>query len=425
MLTQIGKYQIKRILGNGAMGEVYLGVDPSIGRDVAIKTILPSSAESAEMKERFAREAKAAGTLNHPNLVTIYEFGEDQGVLFIAMEFVPGNDLEQLIIDQTLTRTEILEVLAQVCDGLFYAHQRQIIHRDIKPANVRVEREGNRLHTRVMDFGIARVGNSDMTSTGMVMGTVSYMAPEYIRTGRPDARSDLFAVAVMLYEALSGRRPFAGDTAPTILYKIVNQEPEPLDLSHFEGISPSIRHILDRGLDKDPDQRFQTAEEFAKALRAAKDPTWKGQALAPTLAPVMPPALTSTEPTTHLRSAAIAPVPAPGLPPPMPSIPVAPQKTTLKASWLIAATLVILAVGGIFAWKIFSRPPEDLIPASTTIQPSADTTPAPASTGLPANSQETPASPLNPESPESPLKPEAPLPLVKSGDGVEIRTKES
>ncbi|HEU4951594.1 MAG TPA: protein kinase [Holophagaceae bacterium] len=299
MFDKLGKFEIKRLLGHGAMGEVYLGVDPSIGREVAIKTILAATAGGEEAKARFAREAKAAGVLNHPNLVTIYEFGEDQGVLYIAMEFVKGHDLEELLRDQSLTRSELLEVLAQVCDGLDFAHHGGIVHRDIKPSNVRVIRDGRRLAAKVMDFGVARVGNSDMTATGMVMGTVSYMAPEYIRSGKPDPRSDLFAVGVMLYEALSGRKPFAGDTTPTILYKIVNEAPEPLDTDALQGISPATRSVLERALVKDPDQRYQTAADFAKALRAAKDPTWGGQL---------------EEGTTLLKSGA-APAPSPAFTP--------------------------------------------------------------------------------------------------------------
>ena len=245
MFEKLGKFEIKRVLGNGAMGEVYLGVDPSIGREVAIKTILPAAAQGGEAKERFAREARAAGVLNHPNLVTIYEFGEDQGVLYIAMEFVKGHDLDELLQEQSLTRSEALEVLAQVCDGLGFAHRQHIVHRDIKPTNVRVQRDGRRLHAKVMDFGVAKISNSDMTATGMVMGTVSYMAPEYIRTGKPDPRSDLFAVGVMLYECLSGRKPFSGDTTPTVLYKIVNEPPDPIETEKAPGHQP--RHPLRAG----------------------------------------------------------------------------------------------------------------------------------------------------------------------------------
>ena len=383
MFEKLGKFEIKRVLGNGAMGEVYLGVDPSIGREVAIKTILPSAAQGGEAKERFAREARAAGVLNHPNLVTIYEFGEDQGVLYIAMELVRGHDLEELLEEQSLTRSEVLEVLAQVCDGVGFAHRQQIVHRDIKPSNVRVQRDGKRLHAKVMDFGVAKISNSDMTATGMVMGTVSYMAPEYIRTGKPDPRSDLFAVGVMLYECLSGRKPFAGDTTPTVLYKIVNEAPDPIDTERLKGISPGVRTVLDRALCKDPDERFQTAEELAKALRAAKDPTWTGQL---------------EEATTVLRGAAPAPPtaalrPAPAeatlqlpagtqgsTPPYAPPAPAAGGRG--KGLWLGLAALILAGLGGVSWWTLRGRAPEPAAAlAGAKVEPAlaaGDTKPGPA-----------------------------------------------
>ena len=353
MFEKLGKFEINRILGNGAMGEVYLGVDPSIGREVAIKTILPSAAQGGDAKERFAREARAAGVLNHPNLVTIYEFGEDQGVLYIAMEFVKGHDLDELLNEQSLSRSEALEVLAQVCDGLGFAHRQAIVHRDIKPTNVRVQRDGRRLHAKVMDFGVAKISNSDMTATGMVMGTVSYMAPEYIRTGKPDPRSDLFAVGVMLYESLSGRKPFSGDTTPTVLYKIVNEEPEPIETEKLQGISPAIRSVLERSLSKNPDDRFQTAEELAKALRAAKDPSWLGQV---------------EEVTTLLRSSAVTapvaaappPASAPTLQTPLPGVPPAPAAQlsrprpggSQRGLWLGLTALLLVGAGGTGWWLL-------------------------------------------------------------------------
>ncbi|GLH73185.1 hypothetical protein GETHLI_16870 [Geothrix limicola] len=363
MFEKLGKFEIKRVLGNGAMGEVYLGVDPSIGREVAIKTILPASAQGGEAKERFSREARAAGVLNHPNLVTIYEFGEDQGVLYIAMEFVRGHDLDELLQEQSLTRSEALEVLAQVCDGLGFAHRQHIVHRDIKPTNVRVQRDGKRLHAKVMDFGVAKISNSDMTATGMVMGTVSYMAPEYIRTGKPDPRSDLFAVGVMLYECLSGRKPFSGDTTPTVLYKIVNEPPDPIDLEKLHGISPAIRSVLDRSLCKNPDERYQTAEDLAKALRAAKDPSWMGQVEEVTTQ------LQASSPTAPVPSASSAitaqkPAPAPAALPeaapvaavPTPAAPTAQPKrqASPKGLWLGLAALVLLSLGGAW-WALKGR----------------------------------------------------------------------
>ena len=305
MFEKLGRFEIKGLLGRGAMGEVYLGIDPALGREVAVKTILASTAQGDDAKQRFAREAKAAGVLNHPNIVTIYEFGEDQGVLFIAMERVRGQDLEEMLRQRSITPREALEVLAQVCDGLEFAHRNHVIHRDIKPSNVRVLRDGRRTQAKVMDFGVARLKDSELTATGTVVGTVSYMAPEYIRTGKPDGRSDLFAVGVMLYECISSRRPFEGDTTPTILYKIVNEAPDPVDLSQLREISPAIRSVLDKALTKDPDQRYQTADEFAHALRAAKDPTWPGQVKddtirieARTQTQVLPP------PVVQLRAAA-------------------------------------------------------------------------------------------------------------------------
>ncbi|WP_257307103.1 serine/threonine-protein kinase [Geothrix campi] len=363
MFEKLGKFEIRRVLGNGAMGEVYLGVDPSIGREVAIKTILPAAAQGGEAKERFAREARAAGVLNHPNLVTIYEFGEDQGVLYIAMEYVKGHDLDELLQEQSLSRSEALEVLAQVCDGLGFAHRQHIVHRDIKPTNVRVQRDGRRLHAKVMDFGVAKISNSDMTATGMVMGTVSYMAPEYIRTGKPDPRSDLFAVGVMLYESLSGRKPFSGDTTPTVLYKIVNEPPDPIETEKLQGIGPAIRSVLDRSLAKNPDERFQTAEDLAKALRAAKDPSWTGQLEEATSL------LQAAAPTAPARPAMPAPS-APTLPAPVvpasPVVAAAPARPAggKRGVWLGLAALLLAGAAGTGWWALHrtSAPATDAAP---------------------------------------------------------------
>ncbi len=370
MFEKLGKFEIKRVLGNGAMGEVYLGVDPSIGREVAIKTILPASAQGGEAKERFAREARAAGVLNHPNLVTIYEFGEDQGVLYIAMEYVRGHDLDELLQEQSLSRSEALEVLAQVCDGLGFAHRQQIVHRDIKPTNVRVQRDGKRLHAKVMDFGVAKISNSDMTATGMVMGTVSYMAPEYIRTGKPDPRSDLFAVGVMLYECLSGRKPFAGDTTPTVLYKIVNEAPDPIDTEMLQGISPAIRTVMDRALCKNPDERFQTAEELAKALRSAKDPSWVGDLEQATTL------MRAAAPTAPVRPSAEATTLQPMAPPPIraAAAPVASPSPRPRRSgtglWVGVAALVLAGLGGTSWYLLKGRT------AETPLDPAAQATAA-------------------------------------------------
>lgn len=427
MFEKLGKFEIKKVLGNGAMGEVYLGLDPAIGREVAIKTILPSNAGGPEAKERFAREAMAAGVLNHPNLVTIYEFGEDQGVLYIAMEFVRGHDLEELMRDQSLTQSELLEILAQVCDGLDFAHRQHIVHRDIKPSNVRVSRDGKKIHTKVMDFGVARVGNSDMTATGMVMGTVSYMAPEYIRTGKPDPRSDLFAIGVMLYEGFSGRKPFAGDTTPTILYKIVNEPPEPIDLSQLHDISPAITSVLDRALSKDPDIRFQTGEEFARALRAAKDPTWQGQALIalPDATVQLQAGRTGPAQTaSHSATVQLAPTLPQGVPPAGPqataSLP-GPAASSRKTAMIAAATVLLLSGSAYYFLK--GRPTLEATPPSL-----AQPEPTPSPVQPPSTASPTVGTPSNPASalplPTQPsLRPETSKPIEPSRPAEARRTE--
>ncbi len=331
MQQRLGRFEILKRLGEGAMGEVYLGLDPAIGRQVAIKTIHREAAMGAEARERFAREARAAGTLNHPNLVTIHEFGEDQGLLYLAMEFVPGVDLEAMLRDRVLPPVDVLEVLAQVCDGLAYAHQKGVLHRDIKPSNIRVRREGDQLQAKVMDFGIARIVGSELTGTGTLLGTFGYMAPEYIKTGVLDPRCDLFAVGVILYEALGGHRPFTGEATATVLYQVVNEDPAPLAPNDFHGISPKTSLLLAKALAKDPDKRFQSAEALAKALRDAKDRAWVGPpGVAPTRDSVRPPVLRS---------------------------PAAPTRSSKAWPWL-AATLILggLGTGGWLWWQKQTAP---------------------------------------------------------------------
>jgi serine/threonine-protein kinase len=275
VLTRLGKFEILRLLAQGSMGEVYVGRDPIIGREVAIKVIHAVAGMGAQARERFAMEARAAGVLNHPNIVTIHEFGDEQGVLYLAMELVQGEDLGTLIREGTLAPREILEVLAQVCDGLAAAHRHHILHRDIKPSNIRVAREGRSLHAKVLDFGVAKVVNSNLTDEGKVFGTVNYMAPEYLQGGRPDARADLFAVAVILYEALTGIAPFDAPSPGSVIYRVLHEAPLPLPPGASEGLSRDLQGLLDRGLAKDPLDRFQSAEDLAEVLRAAKDPAWR------------------------------------------------------------------------------------------------------------------------------------------------------
>jgi len=268
MREKIGKFQIRSLIGKGAMGEVYLAVDPALGREVAIKTILPGTAFGEEAQARFEREALATGSLNHPNIVTVYEFGQDQDLHYLAMEFVPGEDLETLIRSQGHSKLELLELIAQVCDGLGYAHSKGVVHRDIKPANVLVAKTGKKPVAKLMDFGVALVSHSELTQKGVWMGTVNYMAPEYLDTGKATPGSDLFAVGVMLYEVITGgRKPFNGETVTTVLNSILRAKPAPIDPEELLDVPGPLVAVMRKALAKEPGARYASAEELAAAIR--------------------------------------------------------------------------------------------------------------------------------------------------------------
>lgn len=263
---RIGKYVIRRLLGQGGMGRVYHAYDPLIGRDVAIKVMLPEMAQNPDLKERFVREAQAAGHLRHPNIVTIHDLGEEGGVPYIVMEYLEGEDLDDLIRRQApLSILEKLDIIRQVCNALGYAHVRGVVHRDIKPANIRLL-EGR--VPKVMDFGIAKMGVTHLTQTGLTVGTPHYMAPERIRGEREriDGRTDIFALGVVLYELLFYRRPFEGDHPLTVFYKILS--PEPVEIPDVPAFpyNPDLRSILARALAKDPEDRYPSAYDMERAL---------------------------------------------------------------------------------------------------------------------------------------------------------------
>jgi serine/threonine-protein kinase len=236
---RIGKYVLTGRIGKGGMGRVYRGYDEALEREVAVKTLSYEGSQDDDHRRRFSIEAKAAARLQHPNIVTVYELGEDRGVPFIAMELLPGVDLEALLRSgEPLLLHEALEVMTQVCRGLHFAHERGIVHRDVKPSNIRVLDDGA---AKIMDFGIAKLGASGITKSGMMVGTIHYMSPEQIRGQTLDGRSDVFSVGVILYELLARRRPFMGEAATEILYKIVHEEPPPLPLEGLGEAGPRCR----------------------------------------------------------------------------------------------------------------------------------------------------------------------------------------
>ena len=268
VIETVGRYEIIEELGRGAMGVVYKAKDPTIGRTVALKTLRLDvhGLDAAEMVRRFQNEARAAGVLSHPNIVTIYDAGECDGIFYIAMEFIQGTTLHELLAEQHILATEdVIQYSRQICKGLDYAHSHGIVHRDVKPANIMITANGT---VKIMDFGIAKAGGS-MTSTGQVLGTPNYMAPEQVK-GRPlDGRSDLFSFGVILYEMLTGEKPFVGQNVTTIIYKIVNENPiAPRDLD--VTVHPGLSAIVTRALAKSPDDRYQTGADLVRDLESYK-----------------------------------------------------------------------------------------------------------------------------------------------------------
>lgn len=266
-LPTIGRFEIQKELGHGAMGTVYLGKDPKINRMVAIKTIRfdeLDASQAADAKQRFFREAQAAGALNHPNIVTIYDAGEDYDLGYVAMELLDGSDLcDYVKTDKKLPYLDVLRIVAQVADGLDFAHAKGIVHRDIKPANIMRLKGGE---IKIADFGIARITASSATQTGTLLGTPSYMSPEQVRGEKVDGRSDLFSLGVVMYELLSCRKPFTGDSITGIMFNIVNKPP--LLVTKIDADIPECcAYIAHKMLIKDLAKRYQSGREIAEHCR--------------------------------------------------------------------------------------------------------------------------------------------------------------
>ncbi len=270
-METIGRYQIVGELGRGAMGIVYRALDPAINRPVAIKTIklaeFTDSAERERLRDRLFREAQSAGILSHPNIVTVYDVGEEGEVTYIAMELVDGPSLEMLLLGPEPPEPQrIVSILQQTAAALDYAHKKGIVHRDIKPANIMLDEEGA---AKITDFGVAKIAESQqMTQTGMVLGTPNYMSPEQVQGKPVDGRADQFSLAVAAYEMLTGEKPFAAEQLTTVLYKIVSEEP--LAPHHLNpSLGWAVAMVLNRALAKDPAKRYPTCAEFIAALDSA------------------------------------------------------------------------------------------------------------------------------------------------------------
>ncbi len=265
----LGRYEIQKELGKGAMGIVYLGKDPKIGRVVAIKTMALSQEfeadELEEVKARFFREAESAGRMNHPNIVTMYDAGEEHDLAYIAMEFLKGKDLVPYTKpDNLLPLPKVLSIVARVADALGYAHTLHVVHRDIKPANIMYDMESDTV--KVTDFGIARITDSSKTKTGMVLGTPSYMSPEQLSGAKIEGQSDLFSLGVSLYQMVCGKLPFEGNSMAQLMFRIAN-EPHTDILTVRPDVPPCVVAIINRALAKKVEERYQSGGEMAEAIR--------------------------------------------------------------------------------------------------------------------------------------------------------------
>jgi serine/threonine protein kinase/tetratricopeptide (TPR) repeat protein len=266
-VKKFGKYEIIEKIGQGGMGEVFKARDPVLKRDVAIKTISAGVSGDDDLRSRFEREAQLAAGLNHPNIVHIYDFGEEGGKIYMAMELLLGRDLKIAIKKNLLpSLDEKLALMEDVCEGLAFAHFREIVHRDLKPANIHIQSDGR---AKIMDFGLAKLESSDMTRTGVIMGTPDYMSPEQVQGGKADARSDVYSMGAVFYELLTGRRPFTAESTHALLFQVLYNQPESVT-KHNPEIPLAVQGIVERAMSKDAVMRFQNGGEMRDALRLAR-----------------------------------------------------------------------------------------------------------------------------------------------------------
>ena len=378
MIQQLGKYEIRRELGRGAMGVVYEAYDPMIRRRVALKTIRPDQLAGERPDDviaRFRREAQAAGRLSHPNIVSIYDCDEDNGTWFIAMEFVDGRELKDCFAaDERFRPADIERIMTQILAALDYSHRQGVVHRDIKPANIFLLADGT---VKVADFGIAHIESSNLTQVGTVVGTPNYMSPEQIMGLPVDGRSDIFSTGVILYQFLTGERPFAGSSTTT-MQKVLKEDPLPPSTLNVQ-LPAGIDAVVRKALAKRADERFQTAQEFATALRAA---------MPSKLANVIDPDATLPDATAVAAAASAVPYDK-----------AAPQRASAPSQGTAIAVVAGIAIVGLVAlvatWWLWPRavpptvasvaPPAAVVPQAAPAGATNAATPIPANVAAPAS----------------------------------------
>jgi serine/threonine-protein kinase len=374
-IDHIGKYEIRREIGRGAMGVVYEAYDPMIKRVVALKTIRKdqlTDEDSAQMINRFRREAQAAGRLNHPNIVSIYDFGEEGGTWYIAMEFVHGRELKACFeANERFRIPDIVRIMTQILGALAYSHRQGVVHRDVKPANIFLLEDGA---VKVADFGIAHIEASNLTQVGTVLGTPAYMSPEQILGLPVDGRSDLFSASVILYQFLTGERPFSGSSATT-MQKVLKEDPLPPSTLNVQ-VLPLMDAVVRKALAKNPDERYQTADEFADAIRAAVPAAGiaAGASMPAPRAGSTDATVIATPEPAALRTAVTSPRAATPTPPPPATPAVTPSRIPTGAIIAVAAAVAIAAG----AWLVWQRMAPDAARVAQVPAPTSTSAPSPA-----------------------------------------------
>jgi serine/threonine protein kinase len=358
ILTKAGRYELREELGRGAMGVVYRAHDPVIGRDVAVKTMHLSEAGTGMSREelvgRFQTEARAAGLLAHPNIVVVFDAGEEEGIFYITMELVEGRSLQALLDSrQVFSFPRTMKLMEQVCSALDFAHQRNVVHRDIKPANLMLTADDT---VKITDFGTAKILQIGTAQTSHVMGTPSYMSPEQVKGKPVDGRSDVFSLGVILYELMTGEKPFPGQNITTVIYKIINEDPvSPRSLD--SSIHPRLSAVITHALAKEPSARYQTCQELLDALKSYHD------VMSPDVTVRMPPASNlapgsgsraTRQPVRPPLLASSAPANSPD-PVMSPFLAMPEERQPPKKSSSIVLTVILLAIIGYTSYRI--RPP--------------------------------------------------------------------
>ena len=358
-MPTIGRYQLLEKLGQGGMGIVYRALDTLLQRIVAVKVISAQIDTDPEPRERFFREARAAGQLSHKNIITIHDLGEHEGQPYLAMEFLTGQDLAARMTDpQKMSLRRKLEVASEICEGLEFAHAHGVVHRDIKPGNIFLTDSGA---VKIVDFGLARLVTSDLTRSNMMMGTINYMAPEQIRGERADHRADIFSTGVVLYEVLSGRRAFEGDSVASTLYKILEQAPEPL-----RKIDPALPfevvQIVERALAKPRDERYQHTSELLRDLAVYRQQLAALDSPAASRPAISWAQLSSSAPTVQAPALPAAENSAPAAAPTMGVS--GPTGRRFRSIAVVAVAALALGTAAVTIWMTTRQPQTSAVPAA-------------------------------------------------------------